>query len=145
MAQCCSLGVISNQTRLNGGHLGSSGFRYGSSGLIRTHGDSDLAHLGRRLIGGRRGSSGLRSGSLGSSGVMVIEIQIWLNGGHLDCDLIHWGLLGLMGTKIWLNRTLIWFIGGRQGSLGLRFGPSGLNGAHHNSYKIDTPLSFECI
>ena len=69
-AQCCSLGVISIQTRLNGGHLGSSGFRYGSSGLIRTHGDSDLAHLGRRLIGGRQGSSGLRSGSLGSSGVI---------------------------------------------------------------------------
>ena len=110
-------------------------------GVIRAYQDSDLVH---------QGSSGLirtqilliraHMGSL-----VVIEIQIWLNGGHLDCDLIHWGLLGLMGTKIWLNRTLIWFIGGRQGSLGLRFGPSGLNGAHHNSYKIGTPLSFECI
>ena len=126
--------------------MGSSGFRYGSSGLIRTHADSewliwDAGSLG--VAGAHQDSDLAHWAHLGS--LVVIEIQIWLNGGHLDCDLIHWGLLELMGTKIWLNRTLIWFIGGRQGSLGLRFGPSGLNGAHHNSYKIDTPLSFECI
>ena len=99
MAQCCSLGVISIQTRLNGGHLGSSGFRYGSSGLIRTHADSewliwDAGSLG--VAGAHQDSDLAHWAHLGS--LVVIEIQIWLNGGHLNCDLVHWGLLGLIGA-----------------------------------------------
>ena len=101
-------------------HL-NSGLAFGSMGVIRAHQDSDLAHQGSwglirtqiLLIRAHWGSMGTKiwlnvvhwgssAFKLGSMGV------IW---GHLDSDMAHQGLAGLMGTQIWL----IW----GAGSLGV--------------------------
>ena len=103
--------------------------QWGSSGLIQ---DSDLAHQGSSglirtqilLIRAHWGSMGtkiwLNVVHWGSSAIKLGSMGvIW---GHLDSDMAHQGLSGLMGTQIWL----IWDAG-----------PLGVARAHQDSDLAD--------
>ena len=111
-------------------HRASSGLAFGSMGVIRAHQDSDLAHQGSSglirtqilLIRAHWGSLGLMGTKIwlnvvhwGSSAFKLGSMGvIW---GHLDSDMAHQGLSGLMRTQNGSSGTQAHW--GRRGSSGL--------------------------